>query len=100
MKADIKEPRSVDVILDHEYTAMNMMSPGASTMTRYSYKDLLHCSVVAGEGERVTLVSPYQRGGLEVGRPISVPKVPADGGPPPEQGDGGEEGAPPPEEEE
>jgi hypothetical protein len=82
---------------------MNMMSPGSMTMTRYNYKDLLHCVVTAGEGERVTLVSPYQRGGMEVGRPISVPKVPldgADGAPPPEQGDGGEEGAPPPEEEE
>ena len=59
-------------------------------MTKYSENDLLHCVVSTADSERVTLVSPYQRGGLETGRPISIPKTP--GGPPgQDQGEGGDE---------
>ena len=46
---------------------MNMISPGARTLTHYNKKDLLHC-VVAGHGEHFTLVSPYQRTGVEAGQ--------------------------------
>jgi len=37
-------------------------------MTKYDRNDILHC-IVSGPGERVTLVSPYQRPGIEPGRP-------------------------------
>lgn len=88
IKEDIKEPKSIDVVLDHSYTAWNLMSQGAMTMSKYAEKDLLHCSVSSAAGERVTLASPYQRGGLEIGRPISLPK--ANQGPPPGMDDGGQ----------
>jgi len=46
---------------------MNVMSQGSHTMTKYDRNDVLHC-IVAGPGERVTLVSPYQRPAVEPGR--------------------------------
>jgi len=49
-------------------TTMNILSQGAHTMTKYDRNDILHC-IVSGPGERVTLVSPYQRPGIEPGRP-------------------------------
>jgi hypothetical protein len=48
---------------------MNMMSQGSMTQTRTSNKDLLHC-VASGFGEKVSLVSPFQRHGMEAGHPF------------------------------
>ena len=65
---DIKEPDAVNKVLDHEFTTWNMLSQNARTLTKYNKKDQLHC-VVSGFGEQFTLVSPYQRSGVQAGVP-------------------------------
>ena len=45
-----------------------MYSQGTQTLAQTNNQDLLHC-IVAGHGERITLVSPYQRLALQAGYP-------------------------------
>lgn len=47
---DIKEPNTVNKVLDHEFTTWNMLSQSTRTMTKYNKQDVLHC-VVSGFGE-------------------------------------------------
>jgi len=43
------------------------MGQATQTLAKSEPRDMLHCTV-AGQGERITLVSPIQRIGMEVGK--------------------------------
>ena len=68
MKEDIYEPDAVNIVLEHDYTTFNMLSQGTQTLAKTNGKDVLHC-IAAGHGERISLVSPYQRIAIQAGYP-------------------------------
>jgi hypothetical protein len=48
----------ISKVLDLKHETFTMMSQGSKTLTTYNDEDVLHC-VVSGQGEHITLVSPY-----------------------------------------
>lgn len=68
LKDDLTEPDAVNIALEHEYTTFNMLSQGTQTLGKSNKADVLHC-IASGHGERVTLVSPYQRIAVQAGFP-------------------------------
>lgn len=70
LKDDIEEPGVIKIALNHKKTTLNMKSQGTMTLTQTKKDDLLHC-VVAGQGEKISMVSPYQRLNIEAGLPYS-----------------------------
>lgn len=69
--ADIQEPEAINKVFDFEYMTYTVMSQDVMNLATYNAEDNLHC-VVSGLGERVSLVSPYQRFGIKAGQPTRV----------------------------
>lgn len=68
---DFTEPGVLKLALDLDITTLNMLSQGTMTQTKTSKQDLLHC-VASGFGEKVSLVSPFQRYAMEAGHPYHL----------------------------
>jgi len=79
LKSDFYEPSVLNIALDLDTTSLNMLSQGTMTQTKTSKRDLLHC-VASGFGEKVALVSPFQRFAMEAGKPfiMASPDRPGD----------------------
>ena len=71
LAADIFEPEAVNKVLEYNRTTISILSQDFINLATYNKEDSLHC-VVSGLGELVTLVSPYQRFGINAGRPAKV----------------------------
>lgn len=66
--SDIEEPEVLKIALNKKKTTMNMYSQGTMTVTKSNKDDLLHC-IVSGQGEKVSLLSPFQRINIDAGEP-------------------------------
>lgn len=63
---DLTEPDAVNVVLEHESTTWNAMGQATQTLAKAETKDKLHCTI-GGNGERISIVSPFQRIGMQIG---------------------------------